>query len=314
MRRYRSRPPTRARGRRYRGGRRRASGGAVYRTIELTQTWDMNSGRTSTDNKYVSMYWLHQLARNDATVHWVSTSNVIYTSGVGANREVLSVRQQMQSWRPMFRYARLMQIGYKFEWLGNLEETVDGGNNTDYVRRVGPGETIWYSRCHEQLNRGAADNANLEGLAPANVLGLMNVPRIVRPDVYSFQDFGDEADVPWAVLSTDRRVKKMVFTQEKPMNYFVWKPITRMDKIAATWDLDNIYSAEHGTGSSHDDDQRCGAIGFYHNTLWQTGLAATREDDLVLVSRRLFRVTAYIRFKIFGMRNVMRQVTINGIP
>ena len=85
-----------------------------------------------------------------------------------------------------------------------------------------------------------------------------------------------------------------------------------MDKIAATWDLDNVFGGARSR--LHDDDQRCGAIGFFQHTLWQPGFQGTRQDDVLIVSKRIFRVTAYIRFKIFGARNVMRQVGIDGVP
>ena len=275
----------------------------------------MNSGRTSIDNKYVTMYWLHQLGRNDVQSPWTTTSPVIHVTGPQAlTGQVLSVHRHMQSWRTMFKYARLIRITYKFEWLGNVEEQLDDGDNTDSVRRIGGSETIWYYRGHETFDRGQADNSNLTSLAPSNILGLNRSPRIPRPDVYMNPDFNDASDVEWAQLSTDKRIKKLVFTPEKPIQTFVWRPITRMDKIAATWDLDNVFSAEHVVGSSDDDDQRCGAIGFFQHTLWQTGFQGTRQDDVLIVSKRIFRVTAYIRFKIFGARNVMRQVGIDGVP
>lgn len=305
----RSRPPTRVRGRRWRGGRRRTAG--VYRTLVVEQNFDLATGAVSDDSKYVANVFLHQMGRYDEN-EFMNTSNVISYTGITALRHIVSMAPALKNMRMTYRRATLVGINYKIEWKGRIERQTDTATEPNGLQTeqkiVGGVETLYMFRGHESLYTMQADaNSTGAALAPSHMLGWDVLPYIpwahyLMPDqINSSAALTKLPDRNWVMLKTVPGLKALHFTPEKNVKFVKWKPVSRADKIYRTWNLDRLNYATGSGGSAFDDDQRCGGVAFYRNLLDVSGYAA--GDDLLQTSNSIFQITAYCRFRLSGWVN-----------
>lgn len=205
----------------------------------------------------------------------------------------------------LFRYARLLKCRVKIEWLGRLIEnqawTHQGTEAKEmehkYLTVEGFGTTLMAKFCHERYNRNRADGNVEEGLAPAYMFGWDTIPILDEPDMISTIDA--RGTCPSGNLASQPGIKHFRFTPERRTGYMTYKPLNRLDRAGATFDLAKITAQ----GAVWDGDMRSG-------TLWlgqQNTLARVIEIDqaaprgpYIYAPHDYFRVTYVNTWKFYG--------------
>lgn len=167
----------------------------------------------------------------------------------------------------MFRFAKLLKTTVRIEWLGRMEEyqsslnaaTRDGQNEFNSwrlseLRVQGFGTTLLSKFCHERYDRNRADGAAEMALAPANMYGWNRIPILNQPDRISTLD--GRGTTPSGAITTGSGVKVLRFTPERRVKYLKYKPLNRLDKAGATFDLAKL----NHIGANWDDDMRSGSL------------------------------------------------------
>lgn len=267
----------------------------------------------SNDLKYGVRTFTHQLLRND-TSGWLGGTTGMIKGTVQTTP--LSIAPLLWPWASTFKYARLLGITYKIEWKGTMQYHRDTGDTDDTATWSSPGESLYVARSHEHLNRGLADTSNQTQLPLAHVLGMNDYPMLFPPHIAGTQhttpsgDLGSP-DMSWNNLKTDKRVKRLNFTKERNIHYVKFKPLGWVDRRYATYDLER--GAAANTGTTFDDDMRCGALHLYRDQLTKTGfegdVVGTNVSDAWFQTMALYEITATVRVFFYGEKALQLTAT-----
>lgn len=226
--------------------------------------------------------------------------------GLGGVYYLLTDRNALNNVRNAFAYARILSIETQIEWLGSLDQGLDVG--TLEAQQVGPdlirkakmeyrkaGTSLRYKLCHERFQKQMDDGQNGPALAPANMLGWNQLPVLYYPDKIDLP--AGRGTVAGANLMQPGICKVLRFTQEHRFASVKWKPLSRADKIAATFDIRKTTSA------GWDSDQRTGALWLAQDTWINSTVTATPFQGLDLTSSAttcdFFRFTFKVNWKFF---------------
>lgn len=211
----------------------------------------------------------------------------------------------------LFRFARLLKTTVRIEWLGRLEEyqsainaaTTDGqGTYNSWrlseLRVQGFGTTLLGKFCHERYDRNRADNLVEMAMAPAYMFGWNRLPILVQPDRISTIDARGTS--PSGHITTAPGVKLMRFTPERRVKYLTYKPLNRLDKAGATFDLAKL----NAIGANWDDDMRSGSLWLAQQSPIDQILTLNDETrplpNIQTCPRDFFRISYVNTWKYYG--------------
>lgn len=236
----------------------------------------------------------------------------------GVNVYVLSDRNNLTRFANVFSYARLLSLTCQIEWLGSVDD--DRRQGILLAQAAGPdeitmggleynkhGTSLRYKMLHERFQRFTEDGNNADALAPANMLGWNQLPVLFSPD--KLHIFSGRGTVGGANLMQPGTCRVVRFTPERRFKTIKWKPLSRADKIAATFDVMKM------TQQGWDRDQRTGALWLAQDT-WINRQVTTdvfNDGRLATVSTcDFFRFTYTVRWKFF--RRVASGQTVPDPP
>lgn len=233
---------------------------------------------------------------------------------------VASDRLLLIGGRVFFKFAKLLKISINIEWLGSVTQQEDlrytdqttepPQEKTARLEFKKSGTTLMYKLLHERFDRGVNDGQNDQALAPADMLGWNRKPILLWPDVWDTST-NTRGQVVLNDLCTPGNCKLIKFTQERRFKTLVFKPLSKCDKLGATFDLNKLQS---GTGT-WDRDQRCGALWLGQEEPLGAAGQAWNPEGLpgIWVGARtqeydFFRITYRYTWKFFSRRPVATQI------
>lgn len=262
---------------------------------------------------------MHKLGETQNDVIWDADADGVTHAVIAGNQDepaqfpatyVFSEHRVLTNAMVLFRFARLLSIDAKIEWLGAQIRTVSVNR---IVSEVGEpsrsngfglhlnkyGATLMAKMCHERFDRMNADGRNNVALPVGNMLGFNELPDVHSPDRLSTID--GRGTTPSGSLAQAGGVKQIRFTPERRFKTLRFKPLSRIDKAASVFDLAKLEAA----GANWDDDQRCGTLWLAQikplNALSSYTVGVGETQQIVQnESTDFFRITYTATWKFFG--------------
>lgn len=285
--------------------------------IVTAEAWE-----PATSGAYKFANVLHQFGNGEQQVRWDAGANGIMPPiAGGANwpiHYVATVFNTMSNGIFLFNYARILGCDITIEWLGALTKR-QGLSRSDGAADIFRGDlevtkfgtTLLAKVCHERYDRNRGDGQNRNALAPLYMFGWDQVPIINNPDMMTSID--NRGTTPSGNLSTAPGVKKLRFTPERRIHTLKYKPLNRLDKAGAFFDL--VKLQQHG--ANWDDDMRSGTLWLAQEkplndqftTEWPTG---AEPQPLLHDTTDYFKITYNVNIKFFGQSKVGQNNALIG--
>lgn len=288
---------------------------AITIRVPMSMIVTSENWHPSTTGAYKFVNILHKFGESTNAVRWDAGATGVTPPIQGADNwplyYVATVYNTMSNGIFLFNYARVLGADITIEWLGSLT-TKQGANRTadetgDTTVRADLevtkfGTTLLAKVCHERYDRNHSDNQNQVGLAPMNMFGWDRLPVINNPDMMTSIDA--RGTTPSGNLKGAPGVKMLRFTPEKRIHTLKYKPLNRLDKAGAFFDLVKLQAA----GANWDDDMRSG-------TLWLgqeiplvdvAPVMWPEQNPVPLLNNTsdFFRITYNVNLKFFGQSKV----------
>lgn len=210
----------------------------------------------------------------------------------------------------LFNFARVLRVDVTIEWLGQFTRTEGAIRDIDEtgtkqitgnLEVTKFGTTLLAKMCHERFdrNRGDGNQQTNSALAPIYTFGWNHVPIIFSPDRVTTID--DRGTTPSGNLKDAPGVRLLRFTPERRVHKLMYKPINRLDKAGATFDLVKL----NAHGAVWDDDMRSGCLWLAQQAplskIMSEDFGSTAPLNVLTVDKQdYFRITYNSTIKFFG--------------
>ena len=281
------------------------------------------SWEASTTGAYKFVNILHKFGESTEAVRWDAGQTGVTPPIQGAGNwplyYIATVYNTMSNGIFLFNYARVLGADITIEWLGSLTtkqgasrlEDLDNTTLRGDLEVTKFGTTLLAKVCHERYDRNASDNQNQMGLAPMNLFGWDRLPIINNPDMMTSID--NRGTTPSGNLKGAPGVKSLRFTPERRIHTLKYRPLNRLDKAGAFFDLVKLQAA----GANWDDDMRSGTLWLAQETplvdvapvQWPAG---DNPYPLLNQTTDYFRITYNVNVKFFGQSKVGQNNTNVG--
>lgn len=266
---------------------------------------------------------IHNFGENTETTRWdAGATGVTPVTQTGAGKfpthYIATVYNTMANGIFLFNYARVLGADITIEWLGSLTKKqgasrLDDLDNTTMrgdLEVTKFGTTLLAKVCHERYDRNRADNTQRRALAPVYMFGWDQEPIINSPDMMTSVD--NRGTTPSGNLATAPGVKKLRFTPERRIHALKYRPLNKLDKAGAFFDLVKLQQA----GANWDDDMRSGTLWLAQEVpLVDVAPVEWPEVDprpLLSNTTDYFRITYNVIVKFFGQSKVGQNNSLVG--
>lgn len=275
---------------------------------------------TSGAYKYVNI--LHQFGHSNQHLRWDAGATGVTPPTAGPTDwplyYVSTVYNTMSNGVFLFNYARVLGADIKIEWLGSRtmkqggDRVIENGvtiyrGDVEYTKF---GTTLLAKVCHERFDRNRGDGVDRRGLAPLYMFGWDQMPIVNNPDMMTSVDA--RGTTPSGNLKGAPGVKTLRFTPEKRVHTLKYRPLNKLDKAGAFFDLVKL----NANGATWDDDMRSGTLWLGQevplNDDGHVGWPDTNPMSLINTTTDYFRISYNVILKFFGQSKVGQNNTLVG--